>query len=50
MHLEGTRVIAIAYKGYIEASLIIAGLLQHNEDVLFLVVLDKKIGKGYLYS
>ena len=38
LHLKGTGGIAILYKGYIEANLIIPGLLQYNEDVLFQVI------------
>ena len=45
MHLEGTGGIALPYKGYIEANLIIPGLPQHNEDILFLVILDNKYGE-----
>ena len=35
----------IPYKGYIEANLIIPGLSQYNEDVLFLVVSVHKYGE-----
>ena len=50
LHLEGTGGIVIPYKGYVEASLVIPGLPQYNEDMLFLVILDNKHGKGYQYS
>ena len=35
----------IPYKGFVEANLIIPGLPQYNEDVLFLVVSDNKYGE-----
>ena len=40
--LEGTRGIAIPYKGYVEANLTIQGLPKYNEDVLLLVIPDHK--------
>ena len=42
--LKGTGGIAIPYKGYIEANLIISGLAWYNEAVLFLVISDNKYG------
>ena len=45
MHLEGTGGIVIPYKGNMEANFITQGLPQYNEDILFLVILDKKYGE-----
>ena len=42
---QGVGSIAIPYKGYIEANLIIPGLPQYNEDMLFLVISDNKYGE-----
>ena len=44
LHLKRDRGIAIPYMGYIEANITIPGLPQYDEDVLFLVILDKKYG------
>ena len=43
--LKGRGVVSIPYKKYIEANLIIPGLPQYNEDVLFLVVSDHQYGE-----
>ena len=48
MCLEGTGGITMLYKGYIEAKLLIPGLPQYNEDVLFLVISDNKYGEMVL--
>ena len=45
LHLKGTGGILIPYKGYVEANLIIPGLPQYNEHLLFLVVSDHKYGE-----
>ena len=41
----GDRGIVIPYKGYVVVNLIIPGLPQHKEDVLFLIILDNKYGE-----
>ena len=45
LHLKGTGGISFPYKAYLEANLIIPGLPQYKEDVLFLVVSDHKYGE-----
>ena len=45
LHLNGTGGIAILYKGYMEANLIIPSLPWYNKDMLFLVILDNRYGE-----
>ena len=50
LHLERTGCISIPDKRCVQADLIITGLPQCNEDVLFLVASDQKYGEQVLYN